>query len=161
MGVAAEVGSVIRDARLAAGWTQAELGRRCGYAASTISRMERGKQSSVRDIEVLHRISKALAISPQRFGLAGHRHAVVAPVDPPSGPRVVPIREGGGWVDRRSVLRASLGVPVVAVLPGGAPIEPATALAGGLASRLLQPESTGEVSGLMVCPGTEMLLDLG
>src|SRR5262249_61456554 len=25
----------------------------------------------------------------------------------------------------------------------------------------LQPESTGEVSGLMVCPGKEMLLDLG
>jgi DNA-binding XRE family transcriptional regulator len=134
-GVAAEIGAVIRSARLAVGWTQAELGRRCGYAASTISRMERGKQSSVLDIEVLHRISVTLEIPPHRLGLATQQHADVETAG--RDVKVVTIRSGGGWVDRRSLLRATLGLPLAAALPGGPPTEPVGDLTDSLVNRLL------------------------
>ena len=41
--LAAGVGLMLRAARTAAGWTFAEMGRRSGVAASTISTIERGK----------------------------------------------------------------------------------------------------------------------
>jgi transcriptional regulator with XRE-family HTH domain len=62
-------GAVVRAARLAAGLTLAELGQRCGYSASQISRYERGVQP-LTDITLLHRFAAALAIPPQIFGLA-------------------------------------------------------------------------------------------
>jgi hypothetical protein len=39
-----DAGAIVRAARLAAGLTLAELGRRCGYSASQVSRYERGVQ---------------------------------------------------------------------------------------------------------------------
>ena len=154
-GVAVETGAVIRAARLAAGWTQTELGRRCGYAASTISRMERGKQSSVRDIEVLRRISLALAIPPVRLGLAT-RQQTSADSDT-RGPKVVPIRDGGGWVDRRSVLRASLGLPFAAMLPGGPPTDPAGDLTDGLVHRLLRYPTPADETAASLTTAREIL----
>jgi len=67
---------VVRLARRAAGLTLAELGARCGYSASTLSRLERGKQP-LRDIVVLAAIAEALRIPPQLLGLASppSRHA--------------------------------------------------------------------------------------
>lgn len=37
------VGTVIRVARNALGWSQADLGHRCGYSASQVSRWETGR----------------------------------------------------------------------------------------------------------------------
>ena len=76
-----DAGAIVRAARLAAGLTLAELGRRCGYSASQVSRYERGVQP-LTDITLLRRFSQVLAISPQAFGLTpprgsrAGRHAV-------------------------------------------------------------------------------------
>ncbi len=61
-------GAIVRAARLAAGLTLAELGERCGYSASQISRYERGVQR-LTDITLLRRFAEALAIPPQSLGL--------------------------------------------------------------------------------------------
>ena len=77
-------GAIIRAARLAAGLTLAELGQRCGYSASQVSRYERCIQP-LTDITLLHRFAGALAIPPQILGLApldgrqGGRHAGACP----------------------------------------------------------------------------------
>ena len=57
-------GAFVRAARLAAGMTLAELGQRCGYSASQISRYERGVQP-LTDTTLLRRFARALAIPPQ------------------------------------------------------------------------------------------------
>jgi transcriptional regulator with XRE-family HTH domain len=64
-----DAGAIVRAARQAANLTMAELGRRCGYSASQISRYERGVQS-LTDIRLLQRFASALAIPPQALGLA-------------------------------------------------------------------------------------------
>jgi transcriptional regulator with XRE-family HTH domain len=85
-----DAGGIVRAARLVAGLTLADLGRRCGYSASQVSRYERGIQP-LTDITLLRRFSQVLAIPPQVFGLTppdgsqAGRHAV----DPKDGdPRV-------------------------------------------------------------------------
>jgi hypothetical protein len=76
-----DAGAIVRAARLAAGLTLADLGRRCNYSASQVSRYERGIQP-LTDIGLLRRFSQVLAIPPQAFGLAppdssrAGRHAV-------------------------------------------------------------------------------------
>jgi len=81
-----DAGAIVRTARLAAGLTLADLGRRCGYSASQVSRYERGIQP-LTDITLLRRFSQVLAIPPQAFGLTpsngsrASRHAV----DPKDG----------------------------------------------------------------------------
>jgi transcriptional regulator with XRE-family HTH domain len=76
-----DAGAIVRAARLAAGLTLADLGRRCGYSASQVSRYERGLQA-LTDITLLRRFSQMLAIPPQAFGLTpadgsrAGRHAV-------------------------------------------------------------------------------------
>ncbi|HLL66717.1 MAG TPA: helix-turn-helix transcriptional regulator [Micromonosporaceae bacterium] len=62
-------GTVIRLVRRAADLNQTELGRRCGYSASTISRIERGLPP-IYDIDVRRRIGRALHIPPPYLGLA-------------------------------------------------------------------------------------------
>ena len=62
-------GAIVRAARLTAGLTLAELGQRCGYSASQISRYERGIQP-LTDITLLRRFAAALAIPPHSLGLA-------------------------------------------------------------------------------------------
>lgn len=54
-------GPLIRRVRQAQGLTLAELGDRCGYSASTMSRLERGHQP-LRDIVVLASIAGALGL---------------------------------------------------------------------------------------------------
>jgi transcriptional regulator with XRE-family HTH domain len=56
-------GATVRAARQASGLTLAELGQRCGYSASQISRYERGIQP-LTDITLLHRFASALEIPP-------------------------------------------------------------------------------------------------
>ena len=63
-----DAGAIVRAARLAAGLTLADLGRRCGYSASQVSRYERGIQP-LTDIPLLRRFSQVLAVPPQVLGL--------------------------------------------------------------------------------------------
>jgi transcriptional regulator with XRE-family HTH domain len=92
-----DAGAIVRAARLTAGLTLADLGRRCGYSASQVSRYERGI-TPLTDITLLRRFSQVLAIPPQVLGLTqpdgsrAGRHAV-APKD--GGPRI-----GGPRVSR-------------------------------------------------------------
>jgi transcriptional regulator with XRE-family HTH domain len=111
-------GEVVRAARLRSGLTLAELGNRTGYSAAQVSRYERGV-TPLRDVSVLRRFARALAISPGELGLAetgpggGSGRALIAVASGvPS--RVVPSRvagEPGGRDEdvRRRQLLAALG----------------------------------------------------
>lgn len=63
------LGKLIRQARLDAGLTQAQLGRRIGYSDASISRMEKGKQS-LRDVGLLRSLAVALGLPPAALGLS-------------------------------------------------------------------------------------------
>ena len=111
-------GEVVRAARLGNGLTLAELGNRTGYSAAQVSRYERGV-TPLRDVSVLRRFARALAISPGELGLAGTgpgggsgRALIAVASGVPS--RVVPSRvagEPGGRDEdvRRRQLLAALG----------------------------------------------------
>jgi transcriptional regulator with XRE-family HTH domain len=62
-------GAAIRRARLELGWSQTELGRRCGYSASQVSRWETGAVP-LRDVTVLRGLATVLATAPETFGLS-------------------------------------------------------------------------------------------
>jgi transcriptional regulator with XRE-family HTH domain len=121
-----DAGAIVRAARLAAGLTLADLGRRCGYSASQVSRYERGIQP-LTDITLLRRFSQVLAIPPQVLGLIqpvgsrADRHAV----DPKDGdPRVAWPRvsrepqweDGEDPVRRRELLAGAAGLAGAAAL---------------------------------------------
>jgi transcriptional regulator with XRE-family HTH domain len=107
--------------------TLAELGGRCGYSASQISRYERGVQP-LTDITLLRRFARALAIPPQMLGLTsqhgtragGHadagrkeRAAVTC------GPNVSPVFQSEGGEDpvrRRELLTRAAGLAGAAAL---------------------------------------------
>jgi transcriptional regulator with XRE-family HTH domain len=111
-------GEIVRAARLRSGLTLAELGNRTGYSAAQVSRYERGV-TPLRDVSVLRRFARALAISPGELGLAvtgpgggSGRAPIAAASGVPS--RVVPSRvagEPGGRDEdvRRRQLLAALG----------------------------------------------------
>jgi len=142
---ASNAGVIVRTARLAAGLTLADLGRRCGYSASQISRYERGVQP-LTDITLLRRLAEALAIRPQEFGLTPQytaptgRHALTGRKEQPAGagaPRVdrdFPSEDGEDPVRRRELLAAAAGLAGAAALsrPGAAPADSPADLAGGL-----------------------------
>jgi transcriptional regulator with XRE-family HTH domain len=118
-------GSVVRQARLAAGLTQAQLGQRTSYSAATISRFETGCRS-LTDVDVLRAFAAALAIPPAAFGLASPRESGAVPgeVSPVAADRMtrvigIPTREDGGdVVHRRELLAGLVGLTGAAVLGG-------------------------------------------
>jgi transcriptional regulator with XRE-family HTH domain len=137
-------GAVIRAARLAAGLTLAELGQRCGYSASQVSRYERGIQP-LTDITLLHRFAGALAIPPQILGLApldgtqGGRHAGAAQEGAaraygPNVSREFQPEGGEDPVRRRELLASAAGLAGAAALgvPAVGRAQPLTATGGGL-----------------------------
>lgn len=63
------MGRIVRVARKERGWTQQMLGERCRLSASTISRLESGKQP-LRDIVLLRCLAKALELPVSALGLA-------------------------------------------------------------------------------------------
>ncbi|MEU1665761.1 helix-turn-helix domain-containing protein [Streptomyces sparsogenes] len=63
-------GEAIAAARRGRGWTQQQLATLCGFSQSTISRLERGRQSA-RDMDVLALVADRLGMSPAEVGLAG------------------------------------------------------------------------------------------
>lgn len=116
-------GALIRRVRTARGLTLADLGALCGYSASTVSRLERGRQP-LRDIVVLASIADALQIPPQALGLADprRRHASAAPLrlaPPGDGPDKVGARHMVGGEDpvrRRELLTGAAGIAAAAAL---------------------------------------------
>ena len=151
-------GEVVRAARLGNGLTLAELGNRTGYSAAQVSRYERGV-TPLRDVSVLRRFGRALAISPGELGLAvtGPRGGSGrAPIAAPSGvpSRVVPSRvagEPGGRDEdvRRRQLLAALGAAAASAAGGRA----------GAAVPLVVPRGAG-VGELLVSQVRDAMLGL-
>ena len=54
----------VRELRTRRGWSQAELGRRAGVAASTVNRVERGETTTL-SLGNLERLARALGVSPR------------------------------------------------------------------------------------------------
>jgi transcriptional regulator with XRE-family HTH domain len=121
-------GAIVRLARRAADFTQAELGATVGYTAASISRMERGKQP-MRDVLLLRQVATALDIPPDLLGLAPRNdravprpngpHRLLGATGAPPGTRVVvePIGEKGeDPVRRRNLLAGLAGASTGAVL---------------------------------------------
>lgn len=105
---ARDVGGVVRFARQARGWRQAELGEATGYSASTISRLETGRSTSA-DFDKLQRISREVGIPSSVLGeLLG--------ILPTGTDRLAGITqqrtEEDDPVRRRSLLAAGLTVPI-------------------------------------------------
>ncbi|MFG1709612.1 helix-turn-helix domain-containing protein [Nonomuraea sp. M3C6] len=114
-------GTIIRFYRRAENLTLAQLGKMCGYSASALSRMERGKQP-LRDIAVLHSIATALSIPPELLGLAPAPHGAPAIASTPgAGAPMVDHRSGEGGDDpvRRRELLIGLGAVTGAAALGG------------------------------------------
>jgi transcriptional regulator with XRE-family HTH domain len=138
-------GAVVRSARLEAGLTLADLGRRCGYSASQISRYERGIQP-LTDVILLRRFAEALAIPLSVFGLiqldraaagqdaaTGHREWHLRTAQPIVGGEAG--REDGEVpVRRRELLAGAAGLAGAAALgrPPAGPAPPRADPAGGL-----------------------------
>jgi transcriptional regulator with XRE-family HTH domain len=127
MATAWSFGGTIRRARQEAGWTQAELGARCGYSASQVSRWESGQQP-LRDVALLRQVADVLDIALDVFGLASDDTTRPNQPGELAGPRVgrnIPSREEADPLRRRTfILAASL-----AALPGTAAASSATSAA--------------------------------
>ncbi|HEY9474854.1 MAG TPA: helix-turn-helix transcriptional regulator, partial [Mycobacteriales bacterium] len=117
-----DAGTIVRIARQAEGLTLAQLGARCGYSASQVSRYERGIQP-LTDIVVLRRFADALELPPQIFGLfpltvdpqerhnTATRHKVRRINSTPLRVGCRPLREDGeDPVRRRELLAGIVGV---------------------------------------------------
>lgn len=137
-------GTLLRLARTAAGLTLDQAGRQAGYSASTLSRVERGKQP-LTDVMVLRRLAAVFNIPPRLFGLADlpGLTAVHRPI--PAGK--VPgesIREGGvDPVRRRELLGMLAGLATPTLLattsePATASSDPTLDLVSGLEEALLR-----------------------
>jgi transcriptional regulator with XRE-family HTH domain len=120
---AGQYGVLLRLARTAAGLTLEDAGRKAGYSASTISRMETGKRP-LTNVTVLRHLAAAFGIPPGLFGLAAGAPVLPAEADAgnlPSGPG--PERQGGDDPVRRRDLLASIGGSIAAM--AAAPVLPA------------------------------------
>ncbi|HEX6076692.1 MAG TPA: helix-turn-helix transcriptional regulator, partial [Micromonosporaceae bacterium] len=127
-------------ARTAARLTLAEAGRRAGYSAATLSRLETGRRQ-LSDVHLLRHLAHVFDIPPQLFGLATRsaatrRHGAVATTvgtdDDPRG--------GHDPVRRRDLLTGLAGLPVAATIgpPAGSANQPATILVTQLEDLLLR-----------------------
>lgn len=139
-----EPGVVVRVARTARDWSQAELGRRCGYSASQVSRWETGRLP-LRDVTLLRTLADVLGVPASLFGLdntSGRAHASSAAAGPRVGPTTIPAAEEDP-VRRRAFLQlvALTGSSLALPSPGGAArgADPAQVLAGRLGDVLLGP----------------------
>jgi transcriptional regulator with XRE-family HTH domain len=106
---ARDVGGVVRLARQTRGWRQADLGKAAGYSASTISRLETGRRTSI-DVEMLRRVAHAAGIPGDVLGaLLGLPAPAPATVAATTGRRA----EEDGPMHRRELLTAGgLAIPL-------------------------------------------------
>lgn len=115
-----QAGDIVRVARMALGWSQEELGRRCGYSASTVSRLESGR-TPLRDVILLRTLANVLAVPVEVFGLtrSGYdRPTLVDPSQRLAPSKVVPVAaEQEDSVHRRELLSGLVGLAGMSVLP--------------------------------------------
>src|SRR5437764_7331025 len=136
-------GTVIRVARSALGWSQVDLGQRCGYSASQVSRWETGRQP-VRDVELLRKLADVLHLAPDVFGLAdmGASTRLASGSGHRVGRVTIPMREEDDPVRRRAFLLTA-GSVVAASATGAWPI-PANARPGALDPAALLAQQLGD-----------------
>ncbi|WJK36233.1 helix-turn-helix transcriptional regulator [Solwaraspora sp. WMMA2065] len=150
---AGDYGNLIRLARTAARLTLAEAGRRCGYSAASLSRIERGRQR-LTDVSALRRLADVFDIPPELFGLtnsgtSASHHGSTSIVRLP-GSRSWP-QTGEDVIRRRAVLSGLAGLAGAAIPTGPGSAGHATArppqLAAGLSGLLLgaEPSTTPPV----------------
>ncbi|MGI8313411.1 helix-turn-helix domain-containing protein [Saccharopolyspora hattusasensis] len=141
-------GEVLRRARVARGWTQARLGRLCGYSASKISRWETG-DVPLRDVDVMRALAGHLGMSPTAFGLADTAGGKTGSANGSSTRlwRVAPDAEEDP-VDRRAFLAAAGAVGTGLAFPHSAQaadsaLDPAAVLERRLSTVLIDGTPTG------------------
>lgn len=143
-----EPGTVIRIARTAAGWSQAQLGQRCGYSASQVSRWETGRVP-LRDITLLRSLAGVLTLPLEVFGLLTD-DTTSTPTRPirPSSHRVTrtpgPRREEDERVQRRRFLLATCLTWSSSASALADEVDPAALLAHQLGNVLLGPDTSAE-----------------
>ncbi len=121
---AAEAGQyavLLRLARTAAGLTLEAAGRRVGYSASTLSRMETGRRP-LTNVTILRRLAAELGIPLRLFGLTGTGVVLIQATGTadkvPMGQSCSRLREGGDDpVRRRELLGGLAGLAAVPLLP--------------------------------------------
>jgi transcriptional regulator with XRE-family HTH domain len=116
---------LLRLARTAAGLTLEAAGRRVGYSAATLSRMESGKRP-LTDMTVLRRLCAEFDIPLRMFGLAEigvvPARGVSAADKVPTGQLGDRLEEGGdGPVRRRDLLGGLAGLVAMPLVPAGTP----------------------------------------
>lgn len=154
-----EPGTMVRVARIAAGWSQAELGRRCGYSASQVSRWETGRVP-LRDLGLLRTLADLLHLPPAVFGLAPADTARRwSRSDAGPGHKVssatTPLTKENDPVRRRAFLQLTGLAGTSLAWPGTATaatteVDPAALLAGQLGNVLLGPTSPSAPAPLSV-----------
>ncbi len=120
---AGDFGTLIRMGRTALNLTLVQAGALCGYSASTLSRIETGRQP-LTDVTLLRFFAEAFAIPPQLFGLAPvpvvSSPAGVASASPRASVDTVRgsavRKDGDDPVRRRQVLTGLVGVTGVTLL---------------------------------------------
>ncbi|MFG2227663.1 helix-turn-helix domain-containing protein [Streptomyces sp. NPDC048644] len=129
--------AIIRLARRAADMTLADLGRAVGYTASSLSRMENGKQP-LGDAGFLRRVAGVLDIAPHLLGLEPQPQQVMAGAKPalpgPGRARVTAqsLGEETEEMRRRNLLvgLAATTVTALASPPASAAVQPRRNLTG-------------------------------
>ncbi len=121
---AGDIGTLIRVARTAAGFTLEEAGRLTGYSTATMSRWENGRRRDWTVTE-LRRLAQVYGIPPHFLGLAAS--------SPPSQARAVRViedqQDGGGWMRRRDMIAGTLGLTTgAALLPTAAATDMASTM---------------------------------
>jgi transcriptional regulator with XRE-family HTH domain len=136
-----DLGAIIRSVREAHHLTLAQLGARCGYSSSTVSRLETGRQP-LRDVRVLRSLAEALAIPAHLLGLADTSTRNVANPRPAASLRII-LRtdEEIDPMRRRTLLAGIGGLAGATVLGDPASADPIRALE----TTLLEPLATGPV----------------
>ncbi|MEU7527275.1 helix-turn-helix transcriptional regulator [Saccharothrix sp. NPDC042600] len=142
----ADPGTVVRIFRTALHMTQGELGRRCGYSASQVSRWETGRLP-LRDVRLLQTLADVLAVPPILFGLSDPAARASLPAAA-GGPRVgrvtTPPAEEDDPVRRRTFFRLAALTGGALAMPGAAgafadTLDPADVLTDRLGDILLGP----------------------
>ena len=115
------VGAKVQEARLLARLTQAEVGRRCGFSGSTVSRLEQGK-GRTDDVSTLRALAVALDLPFGELGLASEDQEISGRVVAEPRPAratlpTSPVEEGGDDLRRRELLKGLAGLSVLGVLP--------------------------------------------
>ncbi|WP_018685398.1 helix-turn-helix domain-containing protein [Actinokineospora enzanensis] len=143
-------GTVVRVARTALGWSQAELGRRCGFSGSQVSRWETNRLP-LRDMPLLRTLAEVLGLPPAVFGLGDTTAPACAP-GAAAGHRVgrvtLPRTEEDDPVRRRAFFQLAALTGSTLALPTTAnavtsEVDPAEVLARHLGDVLLGPAATG------------------